>query len=53
MAKVLIIDDDDLMCSTLANLVQRKGHEAACATSLHAGRQQVDVTNHDHRSLGV
>jgi two-component system NtrC family response regulator len=40
MAKVLIIDDDDLMCSTLANLVQRNGHEAACATSLHAGRQQ-------------
>ncbi len=40
MAKILIIDDDDLMCTTLANLVQRSGHEAACATSLHDGHQQ-------------
>jgi len=40
MANVLIIDDDDLMCATLANLVQRNGHQATCAVSLHAGQKQ-------------
>jgi two-component system NtrC family response regulator len=40
MAKVLIIDDDDLMCATLAKLVQRSGHDAVCATTLQAGRKQ-------------
>jgi len=39
MAKVLIIDDDDLMCSTLVKLVQRNGHQATCAVSLHAGQK--------------
>lgn len=40
MASVLIIDDDDLMCATLANIVQRSGHDASCATSLQAGHKQ-------------
>jgi two-component system, NtrC family, response regulator len=40
MANVLIIDDDDLMCTTLANLVKRDGHQATCAVSLHAGQKQ-------------
>ena len=40
MASVLIIDDDDLMCATLAHLVQRCGHEAVCALSLHDGQKQ-------------
>lgn len=40
MAIVLIIDDDDLMCATLSRLVQRGGHEAACAMSLHDGQKQ-------------
>ncbi len=40
MAKVLIIDDDDLMCATLSHLVQRNGHEATSATSLQDGQKQ-------------
>ncbi len=40
MANVLIIDDDDLMSATLATLVQRNGHQATCAVTLHAGQKQ-------------
>jgi two-component system NtrC family response regulator len=40
MANVLIIDDDDLMCATMSKLVQRCGHEATCAISLHDGLKQ-------------
>lgn len=40
MATVLIIDDDELMCTTLSHLVQRCGHEAACAMSMHDGQKQ-------------
>jgi two-component system NtrC family response regulator len=40
MATVLIIDDDDLMCATLSHLVQRYGHEAVCAYTLHDGQKQ-------------
>lgn len=39
MACILIIDDDDLMCTTLANLVRRGGHEAICADSLQGGEK--------------
>jgi two-component system NtrC family response regulator len=37
MANVLIIDDDDLMVSSLELMVRRLGHEAASAGSLRAG----------------
>ncbi|MGK2952181.1 MAG: sigma-54-dependent transcriptional regulator [Thiobacillus sp.] len=40
MADVLIIDDDDLMCATLSHLVQRCGHEAVCAYTMHDGQKQ-------------
>jgi two-component system NtrC family response regulator len=39
MADVLIIDDDDLMCATLSHLVQRCGHEAVCAFTMHDGQK--------------
>lgn len=37
MAKILIIDDDEMMCSTLSSLVERKGHEAASEMTLKEG----------------
>ena len=40
MANVLIIDDDDLMCATLSRLVQRCGHEASSAMTMHDGQKQ-------------
>lgn len=48
MAKILIIDDDEMMCTTLATLVERKGHESVCAMTLDEGfkraaQEEVDV----------
>ncbi len=37
MASVLIIDDDDMMNRALARVVERLGHEAACAFSVKEG----------------
>ena len=34
MAKILIVDDDEMMCSTLSALVERKGHQAVCRMTL-------------------
>jgi two-component system NtrC family response regulator len=39
MAKVLIIDDDQTMCTMLLNLVCRMGHEAVCHNSAASGLQ--------------
>ena len=48
MASILIVDDDDLMVSSLALMVRRLGHGAASAASLAeglemAGEQEFDV----------
>ena len=40
MANVLIIDDDDMMCATLSNLVRRSGHDVVCAMSMRDGQKQ-------------
>ncbi|MBW6512236.1 MAG: sigma-54 dependent transcriptional regulator [Desulfuromonadaceae bacterium] len=53
MANVLIIDDDDLMCATLSRLVQRCGHEVACAVSMHDGQKQVATRQFDVIFLDV
>lgn len=53
MKNVLIIDDDDLMCATLSNLVQRNGHEAAYATSLLDGQKQATAHQFDVVFLDV
>ncbi len=37
MARILIIDDDQLVCDTLSDLVALKGHEAASARDLGSG----------------
>ncbi|RLB64498.1 MAG: sigma-54-dependent Fis family transcriptional regulator, partial [Deltaproteobacteria bacterium] len=53
MANILIIDDDDLMCATLSNLVQRSGHEVACAMSVHDGQKQAETRLFDVVFLDV
>jgi two-component system NtrC family response regulator len=40
MAKILIIDDDELICTTLTRLVCSKGHDASSALSLVEGLRQ-------------
>lgn len=37
MAKILIIDDEEMMCATLSTLVERKGHVATSAQTLKEG----------------
>ncbi len=48
MPNILIIDDDDMMCTTLTTLVERKGHTAHSCMTLQegvaaAGQQDFDV----------
>jgi two-component system, NtrC family, response regulator len=40
MANVLIIDDDKLICETIANLVRRMGHQATCSFTLQDGLEE-------------
>ncbi len=37
MAKILIIDDEEMMCATLSTLVERKKHVATSAMTLREG----------------
>ena len=37
MPHVLIIDDDDLMCDMLSDMVESMGYHASCATTLREG----------------
>lgn len=37
MARILIIDDDEMMCATLTALVSRKSHQAVSSTTLEDG----------------
>lgn len=37
MPNILIIDDDDMMCTTLTTLVERKGHTASSCMTLKEG----------------
>lgn len=53
MTKILIIDDDEMMCSTLSALVQRKGYAPSCATSLREGLQQAQSEDFDLVFLDV
>jgi two-component system NtrC family response regulator len=54
MANVLIIDDDKLICETIANLVRRMGHQVTCSYTVQDGlekssSQLVDVVFLDVR----
>lgn len=53
MAKVLIIDDDQSVCTVLSNLVSQIGHEPACRNTLTDGLQEVLSTPYDVVFLDV
>lgn len=53
MNKILIIDDDEMMCATLSALVERKGHSATCATTLQRGRTLIETEDFDIVFLDV
>ncbi len=53
MPRVLIIDDDDIMCSTLSRLVKRMGHTPFCASTCAAGLAAVSADNFDVVFLDV
>lgn len=41
MAKVLVIDDDKMICDTLQALINSRGHETASAVTLEEGRERL------------
>jgi two-component system, NtrC family, response regulator len=45
MAEILIIDDDDLMVSSLSLMVRRKGHVPICAVTLREGLALAQARN--------
>ncbi len=53
MARILIIDDDEMMCSTLSSLVERKGHTATSAMTLKDGINQTLENDFDVVFLDV
>jgi two-component system NtrC family response regulator len=53
MARVLIIDDDKMMCKMLSGLVLTRGHEAMCAFSLEEGLEHAEQHNFDVIFLDV
>ena len=53
MAKILIIDDDEMMCTTLETLVTRKKHQASSAMTLTAGIALAETENFDVVFLDV
>ncbi len=53
MAKVLIIDDDQMMCQVLADMVRKIGHDAHCAFSLADGLKAASSSGYDIIFLDV
>ena len=47
MAKILIIDDDLLVCQSLSLVAERKGHETACANNLKTGIEKAVAEQFD------
>jgi two-component system NtrC family response regulator len=53
MANVLVIDDDRLICDSIANAVGRQGHKTSCAYSLQEGLERVRAEAFDIVYLDV
>jgi two-component system NtrC family response regulator len=53
MANILIIDDDQLICKTLSQVVSDKGHTPACAFSLTQGLEIATAQSFDIVFLDV
>ncbi len=47
MARVLIVDDDELICEMLSFMVEDKGHSASSATTLKAGFEKASSEDFD------
>jgi len=53
MARILIIDDDELICQSLALVARQKGHEATSAHTLREGLESVTTKEFDVVFLDV
>lgn len=53
MARILIIDDDQLMCRSLSMVTERKGHETECAYTLGSGMEKAAAGQFDVVFLDV
>jgi two-component system NtrC family response regulator len=53
MADILIIDDDQLICTTLSNVVSDLGHVPTCAFTLREGLEIISVRSFDVVFLDV
>jgi len=53
MSNILIVDDDEMMRTTLTTLVERKGHQASCAATLQEGLAGVSSREFDVVFLDV
>src|SRR5512138_3996813 len=53
MARILIIDDDRLVCQSLSLVATRKGHEATCAYALGEGLKRAAAEPFDVVFLDV
>ncbi|MBW1797750.1 MAG: sigma-54-dependent Fis family transcriptional regulator [Deltaproteobacteria bacterium] len=53
MSKILIIDDDNMLCNTLSRYVRRMGHEATYALTLDDGLKEVSSGEFDVVFLDV
>jgi two-component system NtrC family response regulator len=47
MAKVCIIDDDEMFCDMLSDMVKRQGHEASTANTIQEGLKKVTTADYD------
>jgi two-component system, NtrC family, response regulator len=53
MSNILIVDDDESMCSMLAQAIRKAGHQVQCAFTLDEGLQAVSSSNFDLVFLDV
>ena len=53
MAKILIVDDDQLMNETLATVIVLRGHDVVCATTLEEGLEKAQADDLDVIFLDV
>jgi two-component system NtrC family response regulator len=53
MARILIIDDDQMMCQSLSLVAKRKGHEAECSFTLSGGLEKATGESYDVIFLDV
>jgi len=53
MAKIFVVDDDEMLLEMLCDQLERSGHQAQCATTLTAGIEQVVAGDYDVVFLDV